>query len=386
MKSIFHLLIAFYCLTLVEAKENCVRIEVTNPMDMERTEVVSVRWSEIKKIMPEINSSEISVSEVSSENSIMHQLIDENNDGMPEELLFLANVKANEKKTFYVKAGKKETKPVISLTDARFMPPREDIAWENDRIAFRIYGPALAKEVNNGIDVWTKRVRYLIVEKWYRGDEAPGDQRISYHEDHGEGADFFSVGRTLGAGSCALFKDDSLYQPGVFETYKIITTGPIRAIFEVTYKPVEYNGRKVSEVKKYTLDAGGNLNKIDVTYICSPTEGNLVFATGLVKRANVTSYKNKDQGWVSLWGQTNDKIENGYLGTGIVMPAEMIDSIKEDDVHVLIIGKAKPGREVTYYAGAGWTRSGDFNNADDWNNYLKNFALKLKQPLKVSVK
>ena len=43
-----------------------------------------------------------------------------------------------------------------------FMPQRkDDFAWENDRIAFRVYGPSLERtgEISSGIDVWCKRVR-----------------------------------------------------------------------------------------------------------------------------------------------------------------------------------------------------------------------------------
>ena len=124
-----------------------------------------------------------------------------------------------------------------------------------------------------------------MTEKWYRLDEADSVKRISYHEDHGEGADFFNVWQSLGAGSCALYKGDSLFQPGVCETYKIFATGPIRAMFEMTYKPVQLNGNSISEKKRITLDAGSNLNKVEVTYTYNSSKGRLPFAAGLVKRS-----------------------------------------------------------------------------------------------------
>ena len=40
---------------------------------------------------------------------------------------------------------------------ARFVPERmDDFAWENDRIGFRVFGPALSlvEETGNGVDVW----------------------------------------------------------------------------------------------------------------------------------------------------------------------------------------------------------------------------------------
>ncbi|HWI56372.1 MAG TPA: glycoside hydrolase family 88 protein, partial [Bacillota bacterium] len=56
----------------------------------------------------------------------------------------------------------------LALSDApaiaygTFMPQRkDDFAWENDRVAFRIYGPALEAtgEISSGIDIWCKRTR-----------------------------------------------------------------------------------------------------------------------------------------------------------------------------------------------------------------------------------
>jgi pectinesterase len=300
-------------------------------------------------------------------------------------MIFLSHFEPREKKIFVIANSNKKPEPVQPLTGVRYMLPREDVAWENDRIAHRIYGPAQAKDVNNGIDVWTKRVRYPIIEKWYRGDEAPDSIRISYHEDHGEGADFFNVGRTLGAGSCALFFGDSLYQPGVFASYKILATGPIRAMFEVSYNPVRFGDKNILEVRRITLDAGNNLSTIGVTYRCDSSTGTVSFAAGIVKRKGVVSTRDSTHRWVSLWGPTNEKEENGSLGTGIVMTKRTYTGIKENDVHVLMLGTIELGKTATYYTGAGWTRSGDFSTSEEWNVYLKKFAQRIESPLGVSV-
>src|ERR1700676_4219083 len=61
----------------------------------------------------------------------------------------------------------------------RYVPERmDDIAWENDRIAYRLYGPALEKHeaTGSGIDVWVKSTRKMIINEWYR--------RGDYHADH----------------------------------------------------------------------------------------------------------------------------------------------------------------------------------------------------------
>jgi hypothetical protein len=56
------------------------------------------------------------------------------------------------------------------------------------------------KRCGSGIDVWGKKVRYPIINKWYA--------RKHYHEDTGEGADLYSVGTTLGCGGLGYWVDD----------------------------------------------------------------------------------------------------------------------------------------------------------------------------------
>ena len=76
----------------------------------------------------------------------------------------------------------------------RFVRERhDDFAWENDRVAFRIYGEALEtfeKEplTSSAVDAWSKRTRRLVLNDWYLVDD--------YHRDHGEGGDFYPAGRT----------------------------------------------------------------------------------------------------------------------------------------------------------------------------------------------
>lgn len=383
-KSIGVALLLYVTASCVFGKDAGVCVTISNPLVIDRpNEMIVIRWNEIKKIFPNAKKKTIHVLEAKTHKELAVQIVEENGD--PIELLFLASFPSQGTKEFVIELSTKERPVIEPMTDVRYMFPRQDIAWENDKIAHRIYGPALAKEVNNGIDVWTKRVRYRVIEKWYRGDEAPGVTRISYHEDHGEGADFFDVGRSLGDGSCALIDGDSLYQPGVYDSYKIFATGPLRAVFEVTYKPVWFKNLYVRETKRITLDAGSNLNKIEVKYRCDSMQGTVYFATGIVKRKGIRAYWNTDHRWASLWGQTTDKEENGSLGTGIVVPKETFTGVRENALHLLILGTAKLGKTMVYYAGAGWTCNGDFKNADEWNAYLTAYEQRIESPLQISL-
>lgn len=369
----------FFCSSLILCGEKVLVVKVSNPSQFaRRSEMTALRWNEIRKVDPSVESANVIVID---KNTGVELLSQPNAD----ELLFQADFAAKETKSFIIKQGPSEKRKGQSLVDGRFVEPRQDYAWENDRIAFRMYGPALAAEVSNGIDVWTKRVRYLIVQKWYKGEEDTGKAKISYHIDHGEGADFFSVGKTLGAGGCGIWLNNRVYQPGVFSSQKTICNGPLRITFELIYNTWLVEGKQLTETKHISLDAGQNLNRIDVTFTTPIPDDAILVACGLAKRKNTLLTRGDKNPWIGLWGQTNEDSANGALGTGVVFLKSVIVGVNEDKDQHLMIGRAKAGETFTYFAGAGWTRSGDFASAEEWNNHLEHFAQKLQQPLRIKL-
>src|SRR5690606_32212285 len=138
----------------------------------------------------------------------------------------------------------------------------DDYAWENDRVAFRTYGPEAQRLTENneqggtltsGIDAWFKKVEYPIIDKWYAENlENPG----TYHKDTGEGYDPYHVGASRGIGGIGVWQNDSLYVSKNFVEYKRIANGPIRTIFELTYAPWQADKIIVKETKRISLDLG----------------------------------------------------------------------------------------------------------------------------------
>lgn len=378
MKSmILHVFAALLGLSFASGGEMELLIQVSNPLKLERqNETIEVSLAEITK-RPAVASGNVRVLDAATGSERVVQRTEK-------ALLFQASFAPLETKAFVIKRGPADPKPE-SRVDGRYVLPRQDFAWENDRIAFRMYGPALALEVANGIDVWTKRVRYRIVEKWYRGEEDTGAAKVSYHIDHGEGADFFSVGRSLGCGGSGIWRNNRLVQPGVFSSYKTIDNGPIRVTFELYYDKLDVDGTVLKEIRRVSLDAGQNLNRFDVTYVGATKGEELVFVAGLVKRPQTTATRDTGNCWLSLWGPTNDDPVNGELGTGVVLPKTTFAGFMEDEKQYLIAGRTSIGATVTYYAGAGWTRSGDFTTPDDWKRYLDDTAQKLQSPLNITI-
>lgn len=376
-------IVPLFLLALTVTNSQSLTITVSNPSSHARlTETVTLNLHGLIQSNPEFQGKDIAVFESSKE--LIHQMIDENVDGIYDQIIFQASFKPKEKKNFVLKVSATPEKSASSKVDGRFVLPRQDFAWENDRIAFRVYGSPLAGDVKNGTDVWNKRVRYPIIKKWYDGEEQ--NPKISYHQDHGEGADYFSVGKSLGCGSAGIIWKGSLVQSGLFSFYRVITNGPIRISFELYYPKMKLDSSEVLEIKRVTLDAGSNLNRIEEQFISNYPIDDLTVATGLVKRKNTAASQNANKGWMSLWGLTTSDSAVGFLGTAVVMGNMQPTVSSEDSIHWLLTTSLKKRFSVTYYTGACWTLSGDYSTEKEWHEYLERFSENIKQPLVVKIK
>ena len=85
-------------------------------------------------------------------------------------LLFQADVPARSTGDYTLTEG--TPAPFEPKVTARYVPERkDDFAWENDLAAYRMYGPALAREYpSNGVDLWLKRTGKLVVDRFYHND------------------------------------------------------------------------------------------------------------------------------------------------------------------------------------------------------------------------
>lgn len=361
------------------------RIAVTteNPLAIQRQdEAIEIPWSTVAQHLSGAKSDHVRVVDASG-NEVVSQVVADSMGGAPQTLLFQSNFWPKEKKQFFIEdAAPKVFEPRVF---ARHDEPRDDIAWESDRIAFRVYGEGLKKTSSamssSGLDIWVKSVHKLIVEKWY------GKGHDSYHIDTGEGADFFDVGETLGAGGEALWANDTLYRADNFKAWKISANGPIRATFELRYDPWTGAGRTVSEVKRFSIDAGQNLYREESVF-SSPTPGEIVYAIGLVKRKGMTGTESKanEWGWLSGWGPVDPKDGgHGEMGDAVLLPRTRITDWKEAVNHYLAISHATPGVPVVHYIGAGWTASPDFTTPQSWWAYLDSFAQRVAAPIRVTV-
>lgn len=265
-------------------------------------------------------------------------------------------------------------------TFCRFVPERaDDFAWENDLVAFRAYGPALAKgSENSGIDCWAKRVPYPIIDKWYRLDR---EQKLSYHEDRGEGNDFYHVGKTRGCGGTALWIDGKMVLSGVYKEWKILETGPQKSVFQLTYAYTA-GPRQIREVKTITIALGQRLFKSESVFTEDGKPADLEIAVGLsTQNQKGVGTLNREAGWISVWqdfGRT-------AIGTGVVIPdpqritgMEELKSAQRDESHVILTLRTDAGGRTVHYAGFAWTKAKGITSSDQWTAYLTTFGASLK--------
>jgi hypothetical protein len=192
-------------------------------------------------------------------------------------------------------------------------------------------------------------------------------------------------------------------------------------------------GRKVSETKRISIDAGSNLSRVESTF-SSDNKSPLEIGVGLAERPgeNVilkeTSEITKDStsSEIDSWQTSTDKglaVENqtegllaywqpqdfakGTTAVAMILPKGGVQQFTNDlaDLpaekfaaptntveegqpairNLLAIAPAEIGKPFVYYLGAGWDRSGDFPDAKSWMDYVRRFAERRDQPLQVTI-
>lgn len=265
-------------------------------------------------------------------------------------------------------AAEQKAQAAVAIAGYRF----DDLLWENDRIAFRIYGRALEKAEppsSSGIDAWGKRVRWPFMDRQLR----TGDQ----HADHGEGIDFYNVGTGRGIGGLGIWYDNKLWTSRNYVRPRILRPGPDVADFTVDYEPWPVDTlRTVRETRRFTLPAGTNFTRM-ISAIASDSDAELIVGIGISKRPINGSKlgdvrKDQARARMSWWGPDDGEGDRskGRMAAAVIVDPGAFAGFAEDADNYLILVRVQPGRPFVYYSGAAWDRGGDFATEADWNGYV----------------
>ena len=409
-------------------------IVVSNPTSVSRTELISLSMNEVKAKLGNAAPKKREAYIVKNKRG---QQIDSQitHDGF---LLIDASIRPHGSTTYYVSIGKPYQQKTWT-TGALYKIRKDDIAWENDRCAYRVYGPALQKtgERSFGTDIWVKNTPDTVVYERYikdmngniKGDKIDAKVRAlqkqqkaeknaakaaalakqikalqtesretdiltSFHLDHGNGLDPYRVGATLGLGAPSLMVGKNQVLPYCYKDYRILDNGPLRFTVELTYNPSAVGDMKnVVEHRIISLDKGSNFNRMTVWYdgLTTPTD----FATGFPIHEEDTESKTFAKDYVSYADPTdNIEVNNSQVYVGVLFP-EGIDHTyyqlfdkKHDGAtgHALGLKRGlKNGEKYSYYFGAAWSKY-DVRSYAEWQIRIKDYLDALKNPLLIEVK
>uniref|UniRef100_UPI004027F7B5 DUF4861 domain-containing protein n=1 Tax=Prevotella sp. TaxID=59823 RepID=UPI004027F7B5 len=407
-------------------------VVVNNPTDAQRQELVEVNISDVKAKLAGIapKKGEAYIVKNKRGQQIGSQIT---HDG---KLLIDASIRPHGSATYYISIGKPYPQKVWT-TGALYKMRKDDIAWENDRCAYRVYGPALQRtgERSFGTDIWTKNTPDTVVYERYVMDKQGNvdgdkvDEKVkseerkmknlsgaaleaqkakikalkaesyeidvttSFHLDHGNGLDPYRVGATLGLGAPSLMIGNQQFLPYCYKTYKILDNGPLRFTVELTYNPSTIGDmQNVVEHRIISLDKGSNFNKMTVWYegLTHPTD----FATGFPIHEEDTETKTFAKDYVSYADPTdNIEVNNSQVFVGVLFPNGIDNTYYQlfDKKHDGATGHAlglkrglKNAEKYSYYFGAAWSKY-DVRSYTEWQIRIKEFLEALKTPLQVKL-
>ena len=399
---------ALFCFACNDSRT--VTVTVTNPLAMERSnEMVEVSMETVTDRLGLADTAQIVVLNADGQ-QVPYQIT---YDG---KVIFPAAIAAGSTATYTIQTGTPEAFDVKAC--GRCYPERmDDMAWENDLVAFRAYGPALQAKGERGFgyDLFTKyNTTEPMLEAMYAKEldketlakiaelkktdpkaAAELSRERSYHIDHGYGMDCYAVGPTLGAGVAALMVNDTIIYPWCYKNQEILDNGPLRFTVKLEFTPLTVKGDStVVETRLITLDAGSHLNKTAVSY--SNLKETLPIVAGIVlHEPDGAVVADAANGYITYVDPTTGP-DNGKIFMGVAVPAVVKDaktvlfSEKEKkernnaDGHVLAVSDYEPGSEYVYYWGFAWDKA-DIKTADAWNRYMADFAQKVRNPLTVKV-
>ena len=350
------------------------------------------------------------------------QLDDMNMDGEWDELAFTLDLAAGETKNIVLQfvdvneypqfdtrtnvrfgvldAGQVHPVTQLSLTDQELPVPlferfqMDGPAWENDKVGFRQY-----IDGRNGRDFFGKTSPSMALDTVGIADDSTLED--NYHEMLPWGRDILAVGNSLGLGGLAIINNGEPVRLGItFEdeknnieltSYELITEGPVRSSFRITYTGWNTGDDKIDLINTVTIWAGhyGHTNKVTL----QKSGAMDTLAVGLVNIHNdnepviltgdgYNAFYTHDQ-------QTYDK--QWYLGMGLVFPnenyleyTEAPESGEGITNSYLLLFEMEEQQPLEYFVFAGWELSDEqFADPNYFNQFMDAQIYKMDHPVEV---
>lgn len=398
------------------------KIILTNNSNLELTgKVISIK----RNVLHTINTEKLFPVVLQNSDTIPAQVNDPDNDGKWDELFFVTDFSANEKKVLILKwsdadpgftvktsvrFGKREAKdlPVQPATEEVLLANQvykklgfqkyqtDGPTWENDKVGFRHY-----LDGRNSKDVFGKKNPAITPENV--GINSQGAVEDNYHQMHDWGRDIFPVGNSAGLGGYGLLVGNEINRLGILAndtlnnvektTFKIISEGPVNSVLSYNYKNWTASGNKyqVQETTSIWPGVYGYKNTVSLNGL----KGNEMLIVALSNINNQNPLQVIDAGDYVCFIQ-HDKLtyeRQWILGTAIIIPKDnykgYIEAPKTGKLtnSYLIKVSVKNNQPISYYPIAGWELSADKNFKDPvyFSNYVTTLARQLSAKINVEI-
>jgi unsaturated chondroitin disaccharide hydrolase len=356
-----------------------IKLSVTNSSTAERrAEPVVIPISELRKIAPGLRAGSLIVTVTHTKDlqqdaavlqakEIPSQVDDLDNDGKADELAFQLDLQPHETCIVTISYGEpgrifKIRGEYPAQTDALFAKKIEGLGWESDKNAWRIYF-----DPRNAIDLYGKRRSLLMLKRF-------ATPEYDYHAESADGRDIYKVGDALGIGAVGAWRDGKLVRVSDVHarSYRVISTGPVRAIVELTYEGWNAGGRPVTLRTRITQWAGDR----GFYQTISSDAPDLTFATALPLKTNVPVFHSANgRAWLASWGEqvlmpgatATEPIGGTNLGLGIVMITPSSANPADDPGNHLLTFSTQNG-SASWYTLAAWDQEGSNDHLPVANN------------------
>ncbi len=298
---------------------------------------------------------------------------------------FQATIAYASTKGYTLGAGTPTTPTKLTYAVQKEPTSRNDMAWENDRAAYRMYSTTLlASEsaTGNGVDLWQKKQAEPIIDAMYN--------LSNYHTESDYGVDAFSVnGLRLGNGGVSHVVNGELVVHDPHDACTIVEDGALRSEFVLTYNDVEVDGDTYTKTVRITTTAGSLLNKAIVRY--EGTVKPMTLAVALYEHTDMTSITPDGVAYTDTPGLAG-WAENPSEGTvtssgarfyqGAYVPS-CTTTAQEIDSHLCLTVDYTPGTDLVFYFGGGWNvfPTDEYTQDEDWFLALERFAETVQSPI-----
>lgn len=375
--------------------------EVTNPYAQPvKGKAFVLDRAQVERLVQSEVPAEMAIKVTSDKGQVLPvQLDDLNGDEKWDELVFQADFAQEETLKFsfeVVEAAELDFPQRTNVRFARQQAPYEEVqdaerlhsvdsptisavfqmegpAWENDVVGFRNYYDA-----RNGMDVFGKRTSELVLDK-------AGIEGQDYHSLDDWGMDVLKVGASLGAGALAIGFGDELHRVGPAEKggYRLISEGPVRAVFDLTFEGVPAGDRLYDVKHRISIYAGDYFYRSQVWV--EGLQGDEFLYTGIVDMHELPVFEVDAEGFRIFGTHGNQGYKDEVLGLGIIFPEQHFVQYKAApksgegiiETHLTAL-QLLEGLSVEYAFAAAWEyQDNGFSNTHYFQEVLKQSAQKL---------